>query len=154
MPYTYDYPRPAAAADCLVFHRDAAPGSEWHILLIQRDRPPYEGCWAFPGGFMEIDETIDETARRELEEETGLRDVAFEQMHAFSRPDRDPRGRVLTVAFCAVVPDRDAARLHAADDARDARWFPLSALPPLAFDHEEMMAMAKERFLKGQESSE
>ena len=133
MSYTYKYPRPAVTADCVVITREAAP----RVLLIQRGNEPFKGCWAFPGGFMNIDETTEQCAVRELEEETGLRLSSVRQVGTYSRVDRDPRGRTLTVAYLALVDVPVPVQGH--DDAARAQWFPLSALPPLAFDHAEIM---------------
>ena len=133
MSYTYKYPRPAVTADCVVITREAAP----RVLLIQRGNEPFKGCWAFPGGFMNIDETTEQCAVRELEEETGLRLSSVRQVGTYSRVDRDPRGRTITVAYLALVDAPVPVQGH--DDAARAEWFPLSALPPLAFDHAEIM---------------
>ena len=133
MEYTYKYPRPAVTADCVVISKESEP----KVLLIQRGNEPYKGCWAFPGGFMNMDETTEQCAIRELEEETGLKVSSLQQIGAYSKVDRDPRGRTVTVAYLARV---DApVTVIAQDDAAQAKWFPLSALPPLAFDHEEIM---------------
>ena len=109
------------------------------VLLIQRGSDPYKGKWAFPGGFMEIDETAEQCARRELEEETGLKDVAVEQFYTFTDVKRDPRERVITVAHYALVK---LSEVKANDDADDAQWFSLDKLPPLAFDHKEILNKA------------
>ena len=137
--YTYKYPHPAVTADCVVF---AVDGDELKVLLIQRGNEPYKGKWAFPGGFMEMDETLEECALRELKEETSLQPEKIEQLHAFSSVNRDPRERVITVAFYTVVK---LAEVRGGDDAGDARWFPVTQVPPLAFDHEEMFKMALEK---------
>jgi 8-oxo-dGTP diphosphatase len=117
----------------VVITREAAP----RVLLIQRGNEPFKGCWAFPGGFMNMDETTEQCAVRELEEETGLRLSSVRQVGTYSRVDRDPRGRTLTVAYLALVDAPVPVQGH--DDAARAQWFPLSALPPLAFDHAEIM---------------
>ena len=113
-------------------------------MLIQRGLPPFEGKWALPGGFVRVDETLDEAARRELEEETGLRKIFLEQLYTFSQVDRDPRERVVSVAYCALVNLRDH-QVQAATDARDAGWFGVHDVPSLAFDHAEILRMALER---------
>lgn len=114
------------------------------ILLIQRGHPPFQGRWALPGGLVEEDEDLDVCAHRELEEETGVTDVALEQLHAFGAPDRDPRGRLVTVAYYTLVrPDR--LKPKAADDAAAVGWFAVDDLPELAFDHAEIIAMARRR---------
>ncbi len=138
--YTYKYPHPAVTTDSVVFGFD---GRRLHVLLIERGIEPYKGSWALPGGFLRIDETLEEGARRELEEETGVREVYLEQFHAFSSVRRDPRERVITVAFYALVR-KSEYRLIAGDDASNALWFDLKELPPLAFDHHEIIKMARE----------
>ena len=133
MEYTYKYPRPAVTADCVVITKEMEP----KVLLIQRGIDPYKGCWAFPGGFMNMDETTEECAIRELEEETGLKLSTIHQIGAYSKVDRDPRGRTITVAYLAII---DApVEVAGQDDAAKAEWFPLSDLPHLAFDHYDIM---------------
>jgi len=127
--------------DCVVFGLDE---QELKVMLIQRGLPPFEGKWALPGGFVRVDETLDEAARRELEEETGLRKIFLEQLYTFSQVDRDPRERVVSVAYCALVNLRDH-QVQAATDARDAGWFGVHDVPSLAFDHAEILRMALER---------
>lgn len=135
------YPRPSVTADVVVW---AVRAGSPHILLIRRRAWPFEGHWALPGGFMEITETLEEAARRELAEETGLTDVVLEPLRPFDRPDRDPRKRVITMAYLALVPGEDAdLAVRAGDDATDAAWWPLAQLPPLAFDHDEVIAAAR-----------
>lgn len=136
MEYTYKYPRPAVTADCVVITKEAEP----KVLLIQRGADPYKGCWAFPGGFMNMDETTEQCAIRELEEETGLKVSTVRQIGAYSKVDRDPRGRTITVAYLAIIDK--PAQVTGQDDAAKAEWFPLSALPELAFDHVDIMADA------------
>ena len=133
MAYTYKYPRPAVTADCVVVTRENEP----KVLLIQRGNPPFMGCWAFPGGFMNMDETTEQCAIRELEEETGLKVSELHQIGAYSKVDRDPRGRTVTVAYLVRI-DVPVA-VTGQDDAAKAEWFPLTALPALAFDHEDIM---------------
>ena len=133
MAYTYKYPRPAVTADCIVITKETEP----KVLLIQRSIDPFKGCWAFPGGFMDMDETTEQCAIRELEEETGLRLSDVHQIGAYSKVDRDPRGRTITVAYLAIVDEPIA--VTGQDDAAKAEWFPIDALPPLAFDHEDIM---------------
>lgn len=140
MEYTYKYPRPAVTADCVVITKEAEP----KVLLIQRGADPYKGYWAFPGGFMNMDETTEQCAIRELEEETGLKVSTVRQIGAYSKVDRDPRGRTITVAYLAIIDK--PAQVTGQDDAAKAEWFPLSALPELAFDHADIMADAINSF--------
>src|SRR3954470_7679497 len=141
MPFTYQYPRAALTVDCVVFGFDEG---ELKVLLIQRGLAPFKGKWALPGGFVRVDETLDEAARRELEEETGLTNVFLEQLYTFGAVDRDPRERVVTVAHYALVKlaEHPAA---GASDARDAAWFPVAAPPRLAFDHADILETALQR---------
>lgn len=142
--FVYDYPRPAVTVDCVVFGADLRE-DRLKVLLIQRDIDPFSGKWALPGGFMREHETLEVAAIRELEEEAGLKDVFLEQLYTFSSTDRDPRGRVVSVAYYALVePEQHAAQ--AATDARDAAWFALDELPDeLAFDHGQILEVARER---------
>ena len=137
MAYQYEYPRPAVSVDIVVL-RPAPPEQE--VLLIQRLKQPFQDCWALPGGFLEMDETLEAAASRELLEETTLETESLEQIGAFSTVDRDPRGRVISVAFLAKIVDDSVA--SAADDAKSLRWFRLSELPKLAFDHQEILNTA------------
>ena len=136
MAYTYKYPRPAVTADCIVITKEAEP----KVLLIQRGDQPFKGGWAFPGGFMNMDETTEQCAVRELEEETGLQLSKIQQIGAYSKVDRDTRGRTVTVAYLAVM-DAPVA-VTGQDDAAKAEWWPLSSLPILAFDHDEIISDA------------
>ena len=129
--YSYEYPRPMVTVDAVVFTERA---DKREVLLIERKNDPFAGAWALPGGFVETDETLEAAVVRELAEETGLTGVTLEQFHSFGDPGRDPRGRNITVAYAGVV-DWRACTPKAADDAAAVRWFPLDALPPLAFDH-------------------
>ena len=133
MEYTYKYPRPAVTADCVVMTKETVP----QVLLIERGAAPYKGCWAFPGGFMDMDETTEQCAIRELEEETGMKVTDLQQIGAYSKVNRDSRGRTITVAYLVII-DAPVA-VTGQDDAAKAQWFPIDALPPLAFDHEEIM---------------
>jgi 8-oxo-dGTP diphosphatase len=133
MEYTYKYPRPAVTADCIVITKEPEP----KVLLIQRGFDPYKGCWAFPGGFMNMDETTEECVLRELEEETGLRLSKVQQIGTYSKVDRDPRGRTITVAYLAIIDEPIA--VTGQDDAAKAEWWPVSDLPHLAFDHYDIM---------------
>ena len=140
MKYTYKYPRPAVTTDCIVITREAEP----KVLLIERGDEPFKGCWAFPGGFMNMAETTEQCAIRELEEETGLRVSEVHQIGAYSKVDRDPRGRTVTVAYLAIVEKPIA--VTGQDDAAKAQWFPLSDLPELAFDHADIMQDAIRKY--------
>jgi 8-oxo-dGTP diphosphatase len=135
------YPRIEVTVDCVIFGYD---NEELRVLLIQRDLKPFQGRWALPGGFVNISETLDGAAMRELEEETGIRKVYLEQLYTFGDPGRDPRGRVVTVAYFALVNLIDH-HLKAASDARSAAWFPIDDLPKLAFDHESVIQTALQR---------
>ncbi len=141
MNYTYSHPRPAVSADCVVFGLD---DDDLKVLLIQRDNPPYEGCWALPGGFAQVGEAIEETARRELAEETGLRRVFLEQLYTFGDPHRDPREHVITVAYFALV-NLSEHTVRPATDARNAAWFEIEDVPELAFDHNRILQTACQR---------
>lgn len=135
--YSYKYPRPAVTTDCVLFSEDA--NGNLCVLLIQRGDDPFKGYWAFPGGFLNMDEDAETGARRELLEETGLEVGSMDQVGCFSAVDRDPRGRTISIAFYAFVPMIEA---HGGDDAEDARWFPVQTLPTLAFDHDLMLQAA------------
>ena len=127
-------------ADCIVITREAEP----KVLLIERGGEPYKGCWAFPGGFMNMDETTEQCAIRELEEETGLKVSEVLQIGAYSKVDRDPRGRTVTVAYLAIVDEPMAVKGQ--DDAAKAEWWPLSTLPELAFDNYDIMRDAVKKY--------
>ena len=141
MNYSYEYPRAALTVDCVVFGLDE---EDLKILLIQRDLPPFEGQWALPGGFVRLDETLEEAALRELSEETGIRNVYLEQLYTIGELDRDPRERVVTVTYYALVKLSDH-RVQAATDARNVAWFAMDDLPSLAFDHERIVEMGHDR---------
>lgn len=141
MNFTYKYARPALTADCVVFGLD---DEDLKVLLIQRANDPFKGKWALPGGFAEVGESLDDTARRELQEETGIKDVFLEQLYTFSAPDRDPREHVVSVAYYALVNLLDH-QVHASTDASNAAWFCIDDVPNLAFDHEQILRTAHER---------
>jgi 8-oxo-dGTP diphosphatase len=141
MAHTYDFPRPAITVDCVVFGFD---DGDLKVLLIQRELAPYRGKWALPGGFVHVDETLDEAARRELEEETGITRLYLEQLYTFGDLERDPRERVITVAYYALVKLSDH-RIRAASDATRAAWFGVDDLPRLAFDHANIIEVALTR---------
>lgn len=135
-PYIYKYPHPSVTTDCVIFGFD---GLQLRVLLIERKNDPYKGYWAFPGGFLNEDESAETGALRELEEETGMKSAYIKQFHTFSSPNRDPRERVLTIAFYALV---NIVEVTANDDAANARWFALDEVPSLAFDHDTILNMA------------
>ena len=139
--YTYEYPRPAITVDCVIF---GFAENQLKILLTKRNIEPYLGEWALPGGFIGMDETADECACRKLKEEAGLEDIYMEQLYTFSAVDRDPRYRVVSIAYYALVKSTDCV-LHAGSDIADIQWFSLENAPPLAFDHKEITAAAVER---------
>ena len=139
--YQYPYPHPAVTTDIVIFSiRD----NELKLLLIKRGGAPFKGKWALPGGFVRLDESLEDSARRELQEETGLSGVYLEQLYTFGEPQRDPRERVITVAYYALIPSEQVS-LCAATDAEAVGWFGMDELPPLAFDHTEIVRMAHER---------
>ncbi|MEO0724687.1 MAG: NUDIX domain-containing protein [Bacteroidota bacterium] len=142
MPYTYEYPRPSVTVDCIIFGLDDS--QQLKVLLIQRDRDPFAGKWALPGGFVEMDESLEDAARRELQEETSVENVFMEQLYTFGTLGRDPRGRVISVAYFALV-NLSAHTVKAETDARDARWFAIDKVPALAFDHAEILDAALAR---------
>ena len=128
--YHYEYPHPSVTTDCVIFGFD---GTKLNVLLVERGIEPFKGRWAFPGGFIKMEESAEEGARRELFEETGLKTAYIKQFHTFSEPRRDPRERVITIAYFALVR---ISEVKAGDDAAQACWFPLDSVPSLAFDHD------------------
>jgi 8-oxo-dGTP diphosphatase len=138
--YCYDYPRPAVAVDMVIVTTERRA----RVLLIRRKHDPFAGMWALPGGFVEDHESLDDAARRELREETGVETRRIEQLHTFGDPGRDPRGHVISVVYQARV-NATAVRPQAADDAAEVAWFPLAKLPRLAFDHRQVLSLARRR---------
>jgi 8-oxo-dGTP diphosphatase len=138
--YSYDYPRPALTVDLAIATREARP----RVLLIRRNKEPFAGSWALPGGFVDENERLADAARRELEEETGVSVADLEQLYTVGDPGRDPRGWTVSVAYLARV-DPGVLKPMAADDADAVSWFPLDELPPLAFDHAMILARARAR---------
>ena len=134
--YCYKYPRPSVTTDCVIFGFDKSGLS---VLLIQRGIEPFKGCWAFPGGFLQMDEDAETGAKRELKEETGFTADVIEQFGTFTDVHRDPRGRVITIAFYALVKKGE---VRGADDAAAAKWFPIDEIPALAFDHDRILRVA------------
>lgn len=141
--YSYVYPHPAVTTDVVVF---TVIDERLQLLLIRRSGEPFRDRWALPGGFLDIDEDLDACAARELAEETGVTGVYLEQLYSFGRPDRDPRERIISVAYYALVP-ANRIKVRAASDAAEAAWFPIANLPELAFDHGEIIAMAHQRLV-------
>jgi len=144
MSYSYEFPKASLTVDCVVFGLDS---DHLQVLLIQRGIPPFQGQWALPGGFIHIDESLEQAALRELREETGITEIFLEQLFTFGDVDRDPRDRVVTVAYYALI-NLNAHQLKATTDASDAAWFPVAKLPTLAFDHNKILTVALKR-LKG-----
>jgi len=134
MEFTYAYPRPAVTVDGVIFRKN---GNEKQVLLIRRLHAPFEGCWAFPGGFVDIDETLEAAVAREIEEETGLKNLNFSQFHTYGDPDRDPRHRTVTVVFTARADENQNASAN--DDASEVGWYNINHLPELAFDHGKIL---------------
>lgn len=143
MKYCYQYPHPAVTTDVVIF---TVLDQQLKVLLIKRKGAPFKGKWALPGGFVGIDEDIEQSAMRELAEETGVRGVYLEQLYTFGSPKRDPRERVITVAYFALIPSTKV-ELKAASDAEAVDWFAMNQLPKLAFDHEDILAMAHQRLV-------
>lgn len=137
--YCYKYPHPAVTTDCVIFGFD---GVDLKVLLVERGLDPYKGRWAFPGGFLKPEESAEEGALRELKEETGLENAYIEQFHTYSAPNRDPRERVITIAYLALVKIQD---VKGGDDAADAQWFSVKNVPQLAFDHDLILRDALRR---------
>lgn len=137
--YSYKYPHPSVTTDCVIFGFD---GGKLKVLLVERGLEPYKGRWAFPGGFVKMDESCEEGALRELEEETALKGTYVQQFHTYSAPNRDPRERVITVAFFALVRIQE---VEAGDDANKAQWFAIDEVPQLAFDHDVILRDALKR---------
>lgn len=140
--YHYKYPHPSVTTDCVIFGFD---GMQLRVLLVERGVEPYKGRWAFPGGFLRMDESAEEGARRELQEETGLKGAYIKQFHTFTDPNRDPRERVLTIAYYALVRMQE---VKGGDDAARAAWFALSEVPSLAFDHDHILRVALKELRK------
>ena len=138
MPYTYEHPRPAVTVDLVIF---TIAENDLKVLLIRRAQEPFKNKWALPGGFVELDESLEEAAAREMEEEVGVKDVYLEQLYTFGDPKRDPRGRTISVAYFALV-DASRQNIHAADDAAEAQWHSVFKPPRLAFDHRKILDYA------------
>ena len=139
MSFTYEYPRPALTVDAVVFRKNKE--QEWEVLLIQRGHEPFKGMWAFPGGFVDMDEDLPTAVCRELEEETNLIGIELQQLHTFGALGRDPRHRTVSVVYWGVA-DLEKSEVRGGDDAEQAQWFPIRNTPGLAFDHHEILSMA------------
>ena len=137
--YVYNWPRPMVTVDAVVFD---ASGTSPKVLLIKRGNEPFKGQWAFPGGFVDMDEELEDAAARELAEEAGLTGVKLQQLHTFGRCGRDPRGRNITVAFIGITKEN---KIKSGDDAAEAKWFDIDDLPEMGFDHNEVAAVAIKR---------
>jgi 8-oxo-dGTP diphosphatase len=142
MPYTYEYPKPAVTVDCVVFGLDGAQILK--VMLIQRKIPPFENQWALPGGFIHLDESLEKAAMRELQEETGITEIFLEQLYTFGNVDRDPRERVITIAYYALINLMEQ-QINATADAKSAQWFSIDQIPILAFDHQKILEVALQR---------
>jgi 8-oxo-dGTP diphosphatase len=141
--YCYDYPRPSVTVDVVCFLSSA---DRIRVLLVRRGREPFKDCWALPGGFVNMEEDLESSARRELAEETGLQVKWMDQFYTFGKPGRDPRGRTISVAYLAWIGDEEqdgCEGIHGGDDAAEARWFQVEALPKLAFDHDRIIEKAR-----------
>ena len=134
--YTYHYPRPALTVDVVVF---TLRMDQLQVLLIQRARNPYKGSWALPGGFVNMEESLESAAARELAEETGIEGCELKQFHTYGNPQRDPRGRVISVAYCTFLAFEQTVSIQEGSDASQVRWFPMADLPDLAFDHHRII---------------
>ena len=140
--YVYEWPRPMVTVDAIVFNK---LDGRWRVLMIQRANEPFVGKWAFPGGFIELDEELEDAVVRELAEETGLREIEFEQMYTFGKCGRDPRGRQITVTFIGIAPE-GTVEVKGGDDAAMAMWFYIDELPEeFAFDHADIAKFAIRR---------
>lgn len=140
--YCYKYPHPSVTTDCVIFGFD---GTKLKVLLIERGIEPFKGRWAFPGGFLRMEESAEQGALRELREETGLKGAYIKQFHTFSDPNRDPRERVITIAYYALVKMQE---VKGGDDAAKAEWFALDEVPSLAFDHDRILRIATKELRK------
>jgi len=140
--YTYEYPRPALTVDVVIF---TLRESRLHVLLVQRGEAPFVGMWALPGGFVRLEESLEEAACREMQEETGLSQAYLEQLYTYGDIGRDPRGRVVSVAYFALMPADAPVRSEGGSDARQACWFAIEDLPQLAFDHPSIIRYALRR---------
>lgn len=141
--YTYYYPKPSVTTDCILLRQN----KHIDILLVKRKHDPFCGKWALPGGFVEIDEDLEEGAKRELLEETSIEHIELEQFKTYGKPGRDPRGRTISVVYFGFVNENEN-ELIAGDDAAEVLWFDLDSLPHLAFDHNKIINEFKNIILK------
>lgn len=142
--FLYEWPRPMVTVDAVVFKKSKT-GLE--VLLIQRGKEPFKGCWALPGGFIEMDEELEDAAARELAEETGLKGVKLKQIHTFGTVGRDPRGRQISVVYAGILKN-DKAKIKAGDDAAETKWFVTKKLPKkLGFDHRQIIRLAAKHYI-------
>lgn len=137
----HKFKKPSVTVDVVVF---TIKYNDLKILLIKRKIKPFKDMWAIPGGFVRIEEPLEKAARRELEEETGVKDLYLEQLYTFGDPKRDPRGRVITVSYFSLI-NSDQINLRASTDVSEAKWFPISKLPSLAFDHRKILNYSLKR---------
>ncbi len=140
--YTYSYPRPALTVDAIVLYKKE---HQWQLLLVERKGEPFKGNWALPGGFVNMDEQLEEACIRELDEETGVKVGGMEQFYTFGAIDRDPRGRTVSVVYYVFLEEQQNPK--AGDDAAKAVWFALDDLPPLAFDHAKIIEQFRNQVL-------
>jgi 8-oxo-dGTP diphosphatase len=147
MGYTYEYPRPAVTVDIIILKK-TEQGT--HILLIQRKNPPFQGKWALPGGFVDVDESLKHAAHRELQEETNLRHINLTQFQAFGEVDRDPRGRTISVVYYGYL--NSSQNDKAGSDASKTKWFNLNRLPELAFDHQHILSLFRNHLNQNSEN--
>lgn len=143
MPYTYDYPRPMLTVDIFLLR---LKHDRLEVLLIQRKNDPFKGRWALPGGYVEIEEPLEAAAKRELSEETGIKDIPLRKINVFGEPGRDPRGRTITIVYLGVVPLEFRERAKAGDDAIASQWYHINNLPDLAFDHTRIVTACYDNF--------
>lgn len=136
-----DFEQPSVTVDLAIF---TIKDNLLNVLLVKRDSEPFKGKWALPGGFVRINESLEDAAKRELKEETSVKDVYLEQLYSFGQPKRDPRGRVITISYLALI-NSDKIKLKASTDVSEAQWFPVSKIPPLAFDHKKILDYALKR---------
>jgi len=133
--YTYNYPKPSVTTDCIIIK---TVDDKNEVLLIKRRHNPFAGKWALPGGFVENHEDLEDGAKRELEEETGLTNLELHQFKTYGTPGRDPRGHTISVVYYGII-NNNSIGMKAGDDAEEAAWFDLNQLPPLAFDHDQIL---------------